>query len=338
VKSSTKRIVLQLAILVFSITTIGVLNSKAQSDYMSNCFSQLQIQNYTKAIKYGKEAVIWQSNNIYSFICLGKAYLGVGDTKKAQESFQKAQEIAKSIAELALVSNLLGVTYTYQNNFNAAYLYYTKSLNFYKTLDNKPGIASQLNNIGQIYLVQENFDKAFDYFNQSLDIYKSLNNKIGQASVYSNLAVLYSDKKEFNKSVDYFNEAIELYESSGDFSSATIAKVNLGNIYRLSGNFSKAEIYLKKGLEALEGSENLYWVGRTYEYLGLLYLNKSDSEKASQYLKKSLDIYKKIHDDIDAKKVSKILYEINNKNSSKSSIQEIKFNINEFFKNVGACF
>ena len=98
-------------VLFFFIIIFGNKLAQARTNYTDKCLNYLQAQNFKNAIKAGKEAVIWEPNNVYSYICLGKAYLGTSGFDLALKNFQIAYNRSNSMTDLALISNMLGLAY-----------------------------------------------------------------------------------------------------------------------------------------------------------------------------------------------------------------------------------
>jgi len=88
-------------VLFFFIIIFGNKLAQARTNYTDKCLNYLQTQDFKNAIKAGKEAVIWEPNNVYSYICLGKAYLGTSDFSLALKNFTIAYNRSNSMTDLA---------------------------------------------------------------------------------------------------------------------------------------------------------------------------------------------------------------------------------------------
>jgi tetratricopeptide (TPR) repeat protein len=313
--------------------------AQAQTNYTDKCLNYFQAQDFKNAIKAGKEAVIWEPNNVYSYICLGKAYLGTSDFDLALKNFQIAYNHSNSITDLALISNMLGLAYQGKGDLANAEHYYSDSLRLYKLLNNKIGEAAQLNNLGEIYNLKGNTTKALEYFEKALDLNESINNNQENIAVnYNNIAVVYAEKKDFQKAIEYLQKSLNIYENDGNFLGSAQVMLNLGNIYRQAKNYNDSEKYLESGKIRIEKTGNKFWLARSYEYFGLFYLDKNDTKKAINSFSKALDIYKQIGDKEDSKKVSKLLSQIYKNENSSNLMDTIKLNLSEFYKNLINCF
>jgi tetratricopeptide (TPR) repeat protein len=326
-------------VLFFFIIVFGNKLAQAQTNYTDNCLNYLQAQNFKNAIKAGTEAVIWDPNNMYSYTCLGKAYLDTSIFDLALKNFQIAYNHSNSITDLALISNMLGLAYQGKDDLANAEHYYSKSLRLYKLLKNKIGEAAQLNNLGEIYNLKGDSTKALEYFEKALALNESIkNNQENIAVNYNNIAVVYAEKKDFQKAIECLQKSLNINESDGNFLGSAQAMLNLGNIYRQTKNYNDSEKYLESGKIRIEKTGNKFWLARSYEYFGLFYLDKNDSKKAINSFSKAIDIYKQVGDKTDSKKVSKLLSQIYKNENSDNLMDTIKLNLSEFYKNLINCF
>lgn len=104
-------------------------------------------------------------------------------------------------------------------------------------------LVATLNNMGTLAYDRKEYDASLKYYGQSLDWYKLLNDKEGIAFSYNNIGLSYLDKKEYKLAGEYFFKAlslareVKLYEFTGDIYS------NLKFYYEELGDYKNALYY-----------------------------------------------------------------------------------------------
>ncbi len=274
------------------------------------CFNFYEAGDYRRAIEAGKIAVKKYPNNLYAHRCLAMSYYEIGELKLALEHMKKAESLTSDKRSLMLVYNWLGLIYSGMGYSDNAILYYNRSLRLARSLGDRRGQATVLNNIAGIYYEKRELDKALGYYEESLRL---TTNEKEKAAIYNNIAMIYDQKGDYQKAVEYSQKAIEIEERYGDYHGASISKLNLGGIYREMKDYEKAEKYLLEGLEGVKKVGDKYWEATGYVYLGLLYRDKGNKKTAKDYLTRAYDLFKSIGAEGNAEKVISAIRELENK-------------------------
>jgi tetratricopeptide (TPR) repeat protein len=274
------------------------------------CFNFYEAGDYRRAIEAGKIAVKKYPNNPYAHGCLSISYYKIGEFKLALEHMKKAESLTSDKEDLMQVYNWLGLIYSGMGYLDDAILYYNRSLSLARSLGDRRGQATVLNNIAGIYRDKGELDKALGYFEESLRLQTDEKEK---ATIYNNMAVIYREKDDYQKAVEYFQKAIEIRERHGDYHGASISKLNLGGTYIEMRDYEKAEKYILEGLEGIKKVGDKYWEATGYKYLGWLYRDKGDKRTAKFYLTRAYNLFKSIGAEGDAKDVLSDIRELENK-------------------------
>jgi tetratricopeptide (TPR) repeat protein len=111
-----------------------------------------------------------------------------------------------------------------KGQYDKALEYYQASLEIERSLGNKEGIASSLNNIGSIYKSWGQYDKALEYQQASLEIERSLGDEDGIDSSLSNIGRIYHSWSQYDKAKKNFELSVTSIEK--------IRKITTGDAHR----------------------------------------------------------------------------------------------------------
>ena len=82
-------------------------------------------------------------------------------------------------------------------------IYYYKSLNLRKQINDERGLGDTYNNLGVIYKNRGHYDSALYYHNEALKVRTKINFKGGIAYSYINLSSIYTDFGDYKTGLEY---------------------------------------------------------------------------------------------------------------------------------------
>jgi tetratricopeptide (TPR) repeat protein len=222
-----------------------------------------------------------------AYLYLGITYYGIGDLKKALESFEKAKELAGNNKELLSPAYFyIGATYREMNYLEEALESFKKAE---ELTDDEGILMATYKYIGEILAKINKLDDALIYFNKSLDLAKQANENI--AHVLVEIANIYFNKEDLEKTLEYYNEAFEAGKKE-NADAKLMAEVihNLGIISAKLGRYEDAiELFSTYANSNDPNTKCLFQIG-----LGLVYLMMRDVDEAEKYLKIGLNYAKEI--------------------------------------------
>lgn len=189
---------------------------------------------------------------------LGKIYYGIGDYAAAADAYQRMLRdayISGVRAKAAAAYEALGRALTDQGSFRQAERCLTRSLDLYDALEDRPGLASALDNLGQLQLKQGGtgaMDKAQRNFERSLQIRRELGDDLGTALSYHLLGWVYTDRGFTHEARLCFREAIRLRAAAGEKDGLCRSLNNLAETYRESGEVAKARPLYEEAFRVAE--------------------------------------------------------------------------------------
>ena len=230
---------------------------------------------------------------------IGYIHKQQGDIVKASEYYHNSLNIYKEIGDkqgIAISYNNIGSIYEHQGDINKALEYYYNSLNIYKEIGRKQGIADIYNNIGLVYEHQGDIPKALKCYLNNLKLYEDIGDKQGIAITYNNIGIIYNKQNDISKALEYYQNALKLYEDIGDKQSAANSYNNIGYIFKEQGDVVNALKYHNKSLTLREEIGDKQGMAYSYNNIGYIYRDQGNIKKALEYYYESLRNYEEIGD------------------------------------------
>lgn len=235
-----------------------------------------------------------EDTNKVNLLCsLSKYFYNVDPDSGIKYGYQSV-ELAEKLdwkSGVAKSYNSLGINYTMLSNNLKANELFDKALNIYKTLNYKDGISEQLGNLGIVSMNQSNFTAALDYYQQSLKIDDTDSNRARQ---YGNIGLVYTNLKDYDRALKYNIRSLKIREKLGNKDRISRQLSNIALNYTFLKDYDKALENYEKALKIDRESGNIRSIAIRLGNIGVLYWEKKDYEKAYEYYNKALKINKEI--------------------------------------------
>ena len=266
----------------------------SQSAY--SLFAQNGIDSFYKLWQDDKLGDSIRVNAYRSFIWQGFLYSNPDSANALAGELIDYGKANKYPIASALGYNTKGVSWALRGDFVKALSYYNKSLEIYKDINDKKGIAKSLNNIANVYLDQGENTKALEYYNQSFITNRELDYKKGMATALNNIGNLYIDQQEPEDALNYFSQSLEINREIKYKKGIAATLGNIGHTYGKKGDYEKALSFFSEGLEVCQEIGDQWGIASALNNIGILYFEKKDYAIALSYQQRSLQIRKKIGD------------------------------------------
>ncbi|MFF0204443.1 tetratricopeptide repeat protein [Streptomyces sp. NPDC005017] len=113
-------------------------------------------------------------------------------------------------------------------------------LTLFRTVGDRQGEATALNNLGLALRKTRRFDEAIDAHTQATDLYHALHDGNGEATALTNRGSALTEARRFEEAIDAYTHAIELHQDRGDQHRQAMALGNLGSTLNGSGRSEEA--------------------------------------------------------------------------------------------------
>lgn len=135
----------------------------------------------------------------------------------------------------------LGSNSVSDENYISAISYFRKAEDVYKVSDKKGNLILTKLNLGEAYRLNKQLDSAAIYFRKTLEQNKTLQNEIVQSYSLGNLGMVLLAQDSLEAAKTHLNEAINILEPLGDAYSTSVYKAELGRIYWKESKWGLAE-------------------------------------------------------------------------------------------------
>jgi predicted ATPase/tRNA A-37 threonylcarbamoyl transferase component Bud32 len=169
----------------------------------------------------------------------------------------------------------------------------SESLEIFRDLGNKNGMATVINNLSWVAMTLGNFEQAKSLSEEGMAICRDLDQKRGVALSLNNLTWLAAYKGEFDDARSLGHESLALRHELGDERGVGFTLVTLAGIEREQGHFEKAHCLLDEAesiLTKLEDKQLLAWMTLN---LGRLWYAQCEYDRAETVLKDSVEKWEK---------------------------------------------
>ena len=183
------------------------------------------------------------------------------------------------------------------NNQEKAKQYAFEGLKLSRKINFGNGVAKSLYHIGVYYNNIDNIDSAMVYYTKSLDQYKKLNNFNGQTKVNHGIAILHYSASKYQEALNLIDSNIALYHTRVKDSSGLGISLDLkGSIHSFLGNHQIALRETLKALRILQKTNDPIRVADVLSHLGNIEFFLDNFEKAKEYYSEAIPVYRKYND------------------------------------------
>ncbi|MBK8946362.1 MAG: CHAT domain-containing protein [Ignavibacteriae bacterium] len=234
------------------------LNAKGSLYYLSNNLDKAKtfyVYANIHSQKYGNNI-----ENTKSLINLAILEDESGKVNEARKLFYKAENIAEKINSQnlqALINSELGVSFTFDSQFDKSKKHYLKSLEIYKQINDKLRISLVYNNLGNIYLTTFNYNSAMKYLQKGLET--SFENKRSKILNLISLGDVYSNLSNFSQAIKFYEQAKKLSKEIKEITLEFEVEMSLGILEFNLGKYKNSLdiFYYAKNIISEDSNPNL---------------------------------------------------------------------------------
>lgn len=267
---------------------------------------EIKYTNLDKAFELSNWALTkLKANNHSEGIAIAHSYIGVfyflqNELKQAVNHLKKAEKLfigQNNHERLSRVYNNLGIVSSNLYDYDAALLYYNKSLEIKEHHLNNTDLSANLINIGSIYYDKGNFEECVRFNEEALIITLREKRIASTATIYSNLGAAHERLGHYKRSINYALKALDLYQNEiNNPLSQSRAYSNLGAVYMSQNDYDEAEFYFHRALDINELINNKTQNLVSLNNLAELYRRQHKLDKAEKTIQKTLQLYTEDHD------------------------------------------
>jgi tetratricopeptide (TPR) repeat protein len=241
---------------------------------------------------------------------LGNIYLTWGKADVAEQMFEHAIAIARTLDRPDLISDFtgsLGNVYIERGEIEKAAKAYTQALKIVEAIDHQDGMRKAYGSLGNVYVERRKWTKARAAYQQTLELARQLGHKEGMEHAYLGLGLVAEGQKDFARAKQYYEQALKLAKKLGHKVGMERAFGNLGNVHAARGELRPARQMYEATLALATALGHKEGMANTFVNLGNLDKRAGKSEQAQQHWQQALTLYKDIGNKEEVKKLQALI-------------------------------
>jgi tetratricopeptide (TPR) repeat protein len=183
-----------------------------------------------------------------------------------------------------------GLLATWQGDYATAKALHLESLDLYRALDDRSGVANALENLGLVATEQGDYAAAQTLHTESLGIRQALGNEWDIAGSLSNLGLVARDQGDYPTAQALYAESLALLRAAGYDQGAANALSNLGVIAQRQGQYTDASSLHEESLALRRALGDQRGIAISLISLGLVAFARGDNADAWLRYRESLAI------------------------------------------------
>lgn len=230
---------------------------------------------------------------------LGEALLYQGVYEAAAAYTERSLELFRTFNDrlrIAETLNLQGEIAWRQGDYARARAIVTESLKIGRQLDARASVARSLNRLGMVDFDQGDYAQATHHFEESLDIARATDNLAERATAINNLGIAAFSQGDYQRAIGYFEETAEVGRITGERRKVASALLNLGSVAGVQGDLPNAIRYFEEALNLCRSFGERRGIALALDNLGYAATLQKDYDRAFRYLEESLEMAQTIGD------------------------------------------
>ena len=235
-------------------------------------------------------------NNASKFdSCKKYAQIAINFSKKFNSKKQNSSNQKKFKKFQAKALQNFGVALSY-DNVAPALVILNESLQIWKEIGDKNGIAMTYYSLAIAYGNKSNSVEALNYFNKSLELFKETKNEFYITNTLYNISLEKRYLGLYGDALEYSFKSLKAAEKIKDTFLITDALLGNSFNYMLVKKYDEAHAEQEKALKLFKLTKDNYGIARTYNDMAVTYQFADRLNDALKYHKKALELRKKLGD------------------------------------------
>lgn len=276
-------------------TRVNLLNKAASKIFRSEGKTCIQ---YAKEARELSKKLNFKPGEAESLYLLAKGYYYTQKYDSSVVLHKKSIDVFKTRENKKRIADnqiSLGEIYLDRGNFIVSLDYYEKALAAYTELQLPKLKAVCYGNIANISSLQGKYPKALEFYQKVLKVGEETQNTRMISRSYGNIGTIYSDQNDFDKALENFNKAYEANKKAGNKTAMAINLGNIGVVYVKQKKYDEAFKFLQQALDISIDAEDDFGKARYLTNIGVIYREQGNYAQAISHFKKALGIFEKLN-------------------------------------------
>lgn len=241
--------------------------------------------------EYGEAGVILASAIWRYWLIRGQVIEGAG---WLEEMLTCRDVVELSLLVEAEALNHLGNLRLELGNHTSASTHYRASLELYRSIGHRDGVADELNNLGLVQMIEGKNDLARQSLEESLAIRRDNGEPRNLPATLSNLGDVALSEGDYDLAEVFHAECLKIRRELGNFRGIALNLFSLGSIAYLRDKFDLAQTMFDEGLEYQSRVDDPYSFACIMLAMGRLDLARGNAVQAAERLHRALDVLQKM--------------------------------------------
>jgi predicted ATPase/class 3 adenylate cyclase len=220
-----------------------------------------------------------------------------GDYAQAKAMHEQSLALFRKMEDklgIARELDALGEIAQCQGNYAQAIELHTESLALRYEIDDKEGIAVSLGQLGSIARDRGQYQYARDLLEQSLELNRATGDKLYTALSLNNLGLVACLLCEYERATALFEEAVSLYRELDDRLGISNTLQNLGNVAKDQGHLQRAITLYQECLALKQGLGDKRGIARAMADMAEVALCQGNYARAAELAEQSLTLFREL--------------------------------------------
>lgn len=248
---------------------------------------------------------------------VAESAINYGELSRAENLLKQITDHFEKFADRELLSEAhfkLGNVTFLKNNYKDADAEFTKSLQYYKDVQNPRALAMVTNAKGVLKIHLNQIEQGISLFNEAIKLSQQTHDEETLANAYMNLGNAYAVKENWDKAMQIYEYALKVPSLKEQKVNLTYIFLNLAIANKFKNDMVQAKANLKKSFDLIEETKNKYQKGLAYLFEADLHYIDNDLASATAFVTSAFSIFSEIGDRLSVAESYKIMGMINRKN------------------------
>jgi len=221
---------------------------------------------------------------------LGNVTFLKNDFKTADAEFTKSLQYYKDVQNsraLAMVTNAHGVLKVHQNQIKQGISLFNEAIKLAQQSHDEETLANAYMNLGNANHVKGNWDQAMLHYQDALKIFGLLDHKVNLAYVFLNIAISYKFKNDLAQAKSYLQKTFDLVKETNNKYQKGLAYLLEAELHYLEGDLSSATAFGISAFPIFNEIGNRLGVAEAYKIMGMINRKNREYEIALSFFENS---------------------------------------------------
>jgi tetratricopeptide (TPR) repeat protein len=285
------------------------IEKSTMKEFCVNLFAYLAerslfIGEFPNALEYFEDYLEFGGSQLRYLIKTGLTYQHIGDTNKAERSYNSALLKAKNIDDAEMTGRALlhlGILDRVEGRYDCSELKIQEAIGLFRTSGDLYHEGMALANLGVLYRLKENYNRAIDIYDKAFNIFHLIGDNYRQACVQGRRGTAYRMTEQYHLAIDNYTSALIIFREFKDPTREAHVLKELGTTYYMAGEYEEAIDIYNEALNVYSKHKNRSkWdrsrEGQTIDSIGITYLIQGKWESAIEKFEEALEIFQNIND------------------------------------------